>query len=122
MLATAAISTPQPPSTTIRSRCSTDYRRLIALRHDDDVVVDGEFAMLLPDDPHVYAFTRWGSDRELLVLGNFSGETQPVDVPPDWVGATLLLGNYVDDPAPHPGVVPALRPWEARVYERRKGR
>jgi oligo-1,6-glucosidase len=91
---------------------------LIALRHVDDVVVDGEFAMLLPDDPHVYAFTRRGCDRELLVLGNFSGEAQRVAVPSEWGGATLLLGNYVE-PAPRGDAVPALRPWEARVYERR---
>ena len=76
------------------------YRRLIALRHDDDVVVDGEFAMLLPDDPTSTRSTRRGSTTALLVLGNFSGETQPVDVPPEWVGATLVLGNYVDDRRP----------------------
>ena len=34
------------------------YRRLVALRHDDPVVALGDFTMLLPDDEHVYAFTR----------------------------------------------------------------
>ncbi len=34
------------------------YQRLIALRHADPVVVDGDFRMLLPDDPAVYAFAR----------------------------------------------------------------
>ena len=72
------------------------YRRLIELRHSDDVVVDGDFTMLLPDDPHVYAFTRRLDDRELLVLGNFTGERQAVDVAEEWAGATLLLGNYAD--------------------------
>jgi len=34
------------------------YRQVIALRHAEPVVSHGNFTMLLPDDPHVYAFTR----------------------------------------------------------------
>ncbi len=34
------------------------YRRLIALRHRDPVVVDGDFTLLEPDHPRLYAFTR----------------------------------------------------------------
>ena len=73
------------------------YRQVIALRHTEPVVSHGDFTMLLPDDPHVYAFTRalTGFDvssgsptdsptegagiPELLVLGNFSGEERDAD-------------------------------------------
>ena len=93
------------------------YRRLIALRHDEPVVAHGDFTMLLPDDPVVYAFTRRLADVELLVLGNFSSEPVTADVPSaaEWAAAELLLANY-----PPCGDVPALvlRPWEARVYRR----
>ena len=51
------------------------YRRLIELRHTEPVVAHGDFTMLLPDDERVYAFTRRLGDVELLVLGNFSGDT-----------------------------------------------
>ena len=51
------------------------YRRLIELRHTEPVVAHGDFHMLLEDDERVYAFTRRLDDVELLVLGNFSGET-----------------------------------------------
>ena len=97
------------------------YRKLIELRHHDAVVVDGDFTMLLEDDEHVYAFTRRLGARQLLVLGNFTGEPRPVDIARDWHGASLLLGNYADEPTAGDDAVPALRPWEARVYERRKG-
>jgi glycosidase len=46
------------------------YRRLIALRHTEPVVVDGDFTMLLPQDERVYAFTRGLDGTTLLVLGN----------------------------------------------------
>ncbi|MDQ4046961.1 MAG: alpha-glucosidase [Actinomycetota bacterium] len=88
------------------------YRQVIALRHADPVVAYGDFTMLLPDDEHVYAFRRSLPDAEMLVLGNFSGSNQPVDLDGSWAGAELVLGNY--PPAPEL----ALRPWEVKVLRR----
>ena len=85
------------------------YRRLIALRHEDPVVALGDFAMLLPDHEHVYAFTRSLGDVTLTVLGNFSGSIQEVGLDDD--PGELVLSNYA---AP----APTLRPWEARVHRR----
>ncbi|MDR7160415.1 alpha-glucosidase [Arthrobacter sp. BE255] len=89
------------------------YRRVIELRHTDPVVAYGDFTMLLPDDEHVYAFTRSLPDAELLVLGNFSGSVQKADVgDPAWAGAAQVLGNYPSDGGTD------LRPWEVRVLRR----
>ena len=96
------------------------YRRLIELRHTEAVVAHGSFTMLLPEDRHVYAFTRRLDDVELLVLGNFSGETVPVALPDPaaWVGTETLITNVTPHPAP-PGERPIeLQPWEARVLRR----
>jgi oligo-1,6-glucosidase len=89
------------------------YRRLIELRHTQPAVVHGDFTLLAPEDEHVYAFTRRHEGTQLLVLGNFSGETVTADVPGERAGAELLLSNYADAPA---GL--SLRPWEARVHAR----
>jgi oligo-1,6-glucosidase len=83
------------------------YRRLIALRHDDPVVREGEFELLLPADPSIYAFTRTGEGVRLLVVGNLGRE--PVRVPFDLDGEHVLA-NYRE---PQGNV---LRPWEARIY------
>jgi oligo-1,6-glucosidase len=93
------------------------YRRLIALRHEEPVVVYGDFTMLLADDPVVYAFTRRLDDVELLVLGNFSAEPRTADVPSaaEWAAAPLVLANYPPDGVSSRLV---LRPWECRVYRR----
>jgi oligo-1,6-glucosidase len=90
------------------------YRRLIELRHAEPVVAHGDFTMLLPNDEHVYAFTRSFDGVELLTLGNFTGESMPVDLP-GWASAELVLGNYPPD-GDNDDLV--LRPWEARVYRR----
>jgi oligo-1,6-glucosidase len=91
------------------------YRRLIELRHTEPVVADGDFTMLLPDDPSIYAFTRSLDGVTLLVVANFTGEEQKVTGLPEaerWADAQLMLGNYADaDAAPL-----VLRPWEATVH------
>ena len=76
------------------------YRRLIELRHTEPAVAHGDFAMLLPDDPDVYAFTRGLDGVQLLVLGNFTGREVLAAVPDAdaWAGSELLLGNV--DPVP----------------------
>jgi oligo-1,6-glucosidase len=94
------------------------YRRLIELRHTDPVVVDGAFTMLLPEHPHIYAFTRTLGDDALLVLANFSGSTQPVEGIEgltDWADAAVVIGNVDEGPAPP---IDELRPWEAVVRRR----
>ncbi|RZU33586.1 glycoside hydrolase family 13 protein [Blastococcus saxobsidens] len=86
------------------------YRRLIALRHSDDVVALGDFTMLLPDHDEVYAFTRSLEGAELLVVCNLSRTPYRLaELLPEAPAAELVLGNMADDdPA-------ELRPWEARV-------
>src|SRR4029077_8660216 len=68
------------------------YRALIELRHTEPAVVHGDFTMLVPDHPTVFAFTRRFEDVELLVLANFAAD--PVDVPlrdaAEWDAAELL--------------------------------
>jgi oligo-1,6-glucosidase len=93
------------------------YRKLIALRHAEPVVVDGRFHMLLPHDERIYAFLRRLDDVELLVLGNFSAADTVVDLPDaaEWAGAELLVGTPPEPDSRGPLV---LRPWEGRVYKR----
>lgn len=94
------------------------YRRLIGLRHTEPVVAHGDFTMLAPDHPALYAFTRSLAGTELLVVANFSPDELPLEPDlPDlsaWTSAELLLGNLA---APTSPVAP-LRPWEARILKR----
>src|SRR4029077_14835729 len=71
------------------------YRALIELRHSEPAVVHGDFTMLLPNDEHVYAFTRRLDDVELLVVGNFSGAlvAASIDDADAWRRAELVVTN-----------------------------
>jgi oligo-1,6-glucosidase len=97
------------------------YRHLIALRHREPAVVEGDFTLLLPEDERVYAFLRRWQDVELLVLGNFSGETVAAPVPEAaaWARAEVVVGR----PRPSGDDAPPLLlgPWEGRVHRRTVG-
>ncbi|GLY05657.1 MULTISPECIES: alpha-glucosidase [Actinoplanes] len=90
------------------------YRQLIELRHTEPVVAGGDFTMLLPNDERLYAFTRRLDDTELLVIGNFTGETVGAEIEDAaaWSSAELLLTNAAapDDLR--------LGPWQVVVYRR----
>jgi len=96
------------------------YRQLIALRHADSVVTDGDFALLLGDHPAIWAFLRRGPGAELLVAANFSSGAVKASLPLDsgWAAAPVVLANLPDAPLRSlPDL--ELRPWESLVW--RKG-
>jgi oligo-1,6-glucosidase len=90
------------------------YRRLVELRHTLPVVVEGDFTMLLPQDPDVYAYERSLGDVRLLVVANLSGGERHVDLDPGWAEADVLLSN-LEESGGRPGAGTSLRPWEAWV-------
>ena len=92
------------------------YRDLIRLRHEEPAVAHGDFTMLLPSDPAIYAFTRVLEPTSLLVLANFAAVPAALPGPElaAWAGAELVLGNL----APPGDVLADLRPWEARILRR----
>jgi oligo-1,6-glucosidase len=95
------------------------YRQLIALRHADPVVTDGEFQLLLPGHPAIWAFLRRGRDAELLVAANFSADAVSATLPLEagWAGADVVLASHPDRTAQQPPDL-ALEPWESVIWRR----
>jgi len=87
------------------------YKKLVRLRKEYDVFVDGDFRLLLADDENIFAYTRTNGDQTLLVLCNFYDTTVSYSLDEDVSGMELLVSNYRD--ADETGT---LRPYEARMY------
>ena len=96
------------------------YRQLIALRHTDPVVTEGDFELLLPDHPAIWAFLRRTGHAELLVAANFSSEEvagTPLPLDSGWAAAQVVLANLPGTPLrPVPDL--KLRPWESIIWRR----
>jgi oligo-1,6-glucosidase len=92
------------------------YRQLIALRKNWPVMVAGNFELLLPKHPALFAFTRRLNKLQLLVLCNFSGQFQglPLKHLPNFESAQPLIGNLAFEEWAQ--AQDTLAAWEARVY------
>lgn len=56
------------------------YQQLIQYRKDHNIVVKGDFQLLYPDHPAVFAYKRQWQDDAFVVFANVSEEVQTVDV------------------------------------------
>lgn len=86
------------------------YQKLIALRHDKDIIVYGDFEMLFPESEEIFAYRRKLEKEELLVFCNFTKDTQQVSM--NITGFHPLIHNYEEIDFPN------LKPYEAIVFEK----
>jgi len=87
-------------------------RRLIELRHEQPVLAEGRFELLLGDDPQLWVVRRTLGEQTQLLVANCS--SRPATVPdgslPALDGAELLLATHGDRRGAD------LAPWESRIF------
>jgi len=54
------------------------YKKLLALRHTNRALLDGNYVPLNEDDPNVISYLRQYKDQAVLVAINMSASAQPV--------------------------------------------
>ena len=91
------------------------YRRLIELRRSSDLIVQGSYTPLLEEHPNILAYLREWDGRRMLVLTNFSDQTQTALLDRTLVGAgETLICNY--DPRSKMEASVELHPYEALAF------
>lgn len=89
------------------------YKELIRLRHENDIIVYGEYELLEPQNEELFIYTRSWNNEQLMVLCNFTEKDIVIpaavtaQIPAD---AQILISNYVGN------LESVLHPYEARVY------
>ena len=89
------------------------YKELIRLRHENDIIVYGEYELLEPQNEELFIYTRAWNNEQLMVLCNFTDKDVVIpaavmaQIPAD---AQILISNHVGN------LEAVLRPYEARVY------
>ena len=86
------------------------YQKLIRLRKENEIIVYGNYELLLPEDENIFAYTRTLDNKKLLVVCNFSKSEQKFDFS-GYENAKVLISNYNRD-AREDGI---LKPYEATV-------
>ena len=89
------------------------YKKLIRLRHENEIIVYGDYELLAPEDEALFIYTRMLGTQRLMVLCNVTEKEVPIpaevteQIPAD---AQLLIGNYPEQKEK------MLQAYEARVY------
>lgn len=86
------------------------YQKLIRLRKENEIIVYGNYELLLPEDENIFAYTRSLDGKKLLTVCNFSKSEQKFDFS-GYENAKVLISNYNRD-ARKDGI---LKPYEATV-------
>ena len=86
------------------------YQKLIRLRKDLKIFVDGDFRLLLEEDPDIFAYERQAAGEKLRVIANFTEKTLPCSLLTACKEEAVLIHNYGE--LPEDG---SLRPYEAMM-------
>ena len=102
------------------------YKKLIQLRKENSIFVEGDFTLLLPEDENIFAYVREYEGRKLLVTANFTDKEVECPLLKEWGvpvsedgadksrdNGVLLIHNYSDLPSQQ-----KLRPYEAMIWEK----
>ena len=87
------------------------YQKLIALRHQYDIIVYGSYELLLPEDEEVYAYVRRLDGQELLTVCNFTDKEVTAKVPEKFKDGAVLISNEEEVKWESEGI--RLQPYEA---------
>ena len=88
------------------------YKKLIALRKENPIMVYGKYELLYADSEELFVYTRTLDKEKLLVVCNFCDHETAFAIPEECVGASCLIanmGNEYDKPEM------TLKPYEAFV-------
>lgn len=91
------------------------YQKLIRLRKELPVMVDGEFTPVQMEDSAVFAYTRALNNEKLLIVGSFSDKRIRFELPTEFLDDPEIIMNNYDKAVQQNGVL-YLRPYEAVVY------
>lgn len=88
------------------------YKKLIALRKENPIMVYGRYEPMLEDSEELFVFTRTLDDKKLLAVCNFTDQDTGFTIPEEFVGSSCLIANMEDD---YNKAVMTLKPYEAFV-------
>ena len=89
------------------------YQKLIALRKQYQILVDGTFELLCPEDEQIFAYTRAWNNQKWLIVCNFY--EKPVEF--EYTGKyKVILSNYEQQKVILLEKI-KLRPYEAIICE-----
>lgn len=88
------------------------YKKLIALRKENPIIVYGKYEAMLEDSEELFVYTRTMNDEKLLIVCSFCDCETNFTMPKGFVGAACLISNTENS---YDSAELTLKPYEAFV-------
>ncbi len=88
------------------------YKKLIALRKENPIMVYGKYEPLMEDSEELFVYTRTLDDKKLLVVCSFTDQDTVFTIPEEFVGSSCMIANMEND---YSKSDITIRPYEAFV-------
>ena len=87
------------------------YKKLIEMRHQEPLLTEGSYELILAEEGHIFAYLRKTADECWLVAANLSEETIPAEILKSYAKGVqeVKIANYAE----RKDLTEALRPYEA---------
>ncbi len=92
------------------------YKKLIALRKQNPVIVYGKFELLLEDSEDLFVYTRALDEEKLLVVCSFSDKEVTFRIPDEFIGSGCIISNRENT---YEGETIEIKPYEAFVLHKK---
>lgn len=92
------------------------FKKVVRLRKQNPTLVYGKYTLLDKNNPNVYAYTREGEGKKMLVVLNFTAKDAQCNPGINTSKAKVLLSNYKSSQAKNNATIITLRPYEAIVF------
>ncbi|QHT70731.1 alpha-glucosidase [Rhodocytophaga rosea] len=90
------------------------FRKIVQLRKDNPVLVYGDYQLLEPAHPDIYAYTRTLEGKKMLVLLNFTSKTTRIQLQEMGSVKETLINNYSSVKMEEGEV--SLQPYQAVIF------
>lgn len=92
------------------------YRKLIALRKENPIMVYGKYELLLEESEELYVYTRTLEEEKLLVVCSFTDKETEFTIPEEFAGCECMISNTGNA---YEGGTVTLKPYEAFVLHKK---
>lgn len=94
------------------------YQKLLKLRNNNQVLLDGNYDLITPEDSAIFAYTRSSDKDKVVIICSFVPYKVKYELPEDFVNKNkVILSNY-DDREDMASNTIYLRPYEGVVIKR----
>lgn len=91
------------------------FMKMTALRKANKILVYGDYTLIQPENPTIYAYTRTLGDKKMLVLLNFSDGNSTIKLDAELKMEAVHINNYPDFQINENRV--ELKPYQAMIFE-----